>query len=253
MGFWALMIGLQGCPQPKATTLLVGAASSLTDVLEAIAPSFQKTHPAIALNYSFSASGKLTQQIEQGAPMDVLISAAPQYINQLERSDRIDPDSRRLITKNRLVLIMPSDRPILTRLTDLTQPEIKRIAVGDFRTVPAGQYAQAMLTTMQLLPQVQEKLVFGQNVRQVLAFVASGNADVGIVYRSDAQTSDAVQIAFTIDPETYPEITYPAAILSTTRDRDAAQAYLDFLTQPDTQRMFHSYGFVPLQRSDLQP
>lgn len=253
MGLCVALLGLQGCPQPEPRTLLVGAASSLTDVLEAIAPSFQDAYPTIALNYTFAASGKLTEQIQQGAPLDVFISAAPQFMDQLERQAYIHADSRRTITKNRLTLIVPSDRPMLTRLTDLTQPEIKRIAVGDFRTVPAGQYAQVMLTTTQLLPKVQEKLVFGQNARQVLAFVAAGNADAGIVYRSDVQASDAVQIAFMLDPETYPEITYPAAILTATADREAAQAYLDFLRQPGTQRTFLNAGFMPLNGSDRQP
>ncbi|WP_084669023.1 molybdate ABC transporter substrate-binding protein [Spirulina major] len=250
IGLWILIFGLQGCPQPETTTLLVGAASSLTDVLEAIAPAFQTTYPTIAVNYNFAASGKLTQQIQQGAPLDLFISATPQYMDRLERTNQIHSDSRRTITQNRLVLIVPSDRPILTQLPDLTQPEIQRIAVGDFRTVPAGQYAQAMLTSTQLLPKIQEKLVFGQNSRQVLAFVAAGNVDAGIVYRSDVQASDAVQIAFTLDPATYPEILYPAAILTTTRDRAAAQTYLDFLLQPDTQRTFQSYGFMPLPGSD---
>ncbi|WP_272147011.1 molybdate ABC transporter substrate-binding protein [Spirulina subsalsa] len=249
MGLCLLILGLQGCPQ-SGTTLLVGAASSLTDVLEAITPAFHTAHPTIAVNYNFAASGKLTQQIQQGAPLDLFISAAPHYMDQLERNDQIHPDSRRPITQNRLVLIVPSDRPILTQLTDLTQPEIQRIAVGDFRTVPAGQYTQAMLTTTQLLPTIQEKLVFGQNVRQVLAVVAAGNADAGIVYRSDVQASDAVRIAFTLDPATYPEILYPAAILTTTRDRTAAATYLDFLLQPDTQRTFQRYGFMPLPGSD---
>ncbi|MEL6778169.1 MAG: molybdate ABC transporter substrate-binding protein [Cyanobacteria bacterium J06597_16] len=231
-------------PSAPTVTITVSAAASLQDALDAIAPNFSRTHPNIVVNYNFGSSGALQQQIEQGAPADIFFSAATQQMDALAKKGLILPDSRQNLANNQLVLIASTASPLkFTDISQITTADINRFAVGAFRSVPAGQYAEQSLNKLGLLTSLQSKFVFGNNVRNVLSAVESGNAELGMVYATDAALSDQVKVLLTIDPSTHSPITYPIAIVQTTTHLKAAQTFIDFLTRKAAQQTFEAFGF----------
>ena len=229
---------------PPTTTLIVSAASSLQDALEAIAPQFSITHPSITIQYNFGASGALQQQIQQGAPADIFFSAASQQMDALAEAEMILPGSRQNIVANELVLIAPLETEIaIADFAELRDIDIQRFAVGEFRSVPAGQYAKQVLEALDLLSALQSKFIFGNNVRAVLSAVESGNADLGMVYATDAALSKRVTILATVPANSHAPIHYPIAIVKETATPEAAQTFIDFLTTEAAQQTFADFGF----------
>lgn len=229
---------------PPTTTLIVSAASSLQDALEAIAPQFSITHPSITIQYNFGASGALQQQIQQGAPADIFFSAASQQMDALAEAEMILPGSRQNIVANELVLIAPLETEIaIADFAELRDIDIQRFAVGEFRSVPAGQYAKQVLEALDLLSALQSKFIFGNNVRAVLSAVESGNADLGMVYATDAALSKRVTILATAPANSHAPIHYPIAIVKETATPEAAQTFIDFLTTEAAQQTFADFGF----------
>ena len=226
------------------TTIAVSAAASLQDVLEAIAPSFHGTYSDIAVDYNFASSGTLQQQIAQGAPADVFFSAATQQMDVLEEKGLVLPESRRNLVANRLVLIAPIHSSLeMTDLTQLKNVTIDRFAVGEFRSVPAGQYAEQVLKNMDLLAPLQPKFVFGNNVRNVLAAVESGDAQLGMVYATDAALSDRVKVLATAPEDSHDPIVYPIAVIATSSHPQAARSFVDFLASDRARSTFEEFGF----------
>ncbi len=226
------------------TNLLVSAAASLQDALEEIQPLFQQTQPNLKINYNFGASGALQQQIEQGAPADVFFSAATKQMNALQEKNLILPATRRNFLTNRLVLIEPiNSRLKINNFRQLTNTNVKRIAVGEFRSVPVGQYSEELLRNLKILAQVRAKLVFGNNVRNVLAAVESGNADAGIVYATDAKLSNKVRLVATASENLHSPIVYPIAVISSSKNPDSAKKYIQFLNDKPAISVFKKYGF----------
>ena len=225
-------------------TLTVSAAASLQDALEAIDPLFAAAEPDIALNYNFASSGALQRQIEQGAPADIFFSAASQQMDALEAKNLILTETRRDLVANALVAIAPKNANLeLDRWQQLNEARIGKIAVGEFRSVPAGQYAQEAFTHLGLLESLQPKFVFGNNVRSVLAAVESGNVDAGIVYATDAQRSDGVKIVASAPPDSHDAIVYPIAALAESSNVEAATIYMKFLADRQAQAVFEQFGF----------
>ncbi|MEL6552072.1 MAG: molybdate ABC transporter substrate-binding protein [Cyanobacteria bacterium J06621_11] len=228
----------------SAITLTVSAAASLQDVLAAISPQFSTTHPDISIDYNFGASGSLQQQIQQGAPADIFFSAASQPMDELAEKEMILPDSRKSIVANELALIAPLATDIkITDLSQLKHTSIQRFAVGEFRSVPAGQYAEQAFEKFDLLSSLRSKFVFGNNVRTVLSAVESGNADLGMVYTTDAALSARVTVLATAPPNSHSPINYPIAIVKGTSAPNAAQTFIDFLTTEAAQQIFEDFGF----------
>ncbi|MBD3880190.1 molybdate ABC transporter substrate-binding protein [Phormidium tenue FACHB-886] len=241
-----LALGLQGTLPVKAQTsssLLISAAASLQDALEAIDPLFEQANPN-RVSYNFAASGALQQQIEQGAPADVFFSAATRQMDALQQKDLILADTRRNLLTNRLVLIVPSNSSLnLTSFRQLSGAAVSRIAVGEPRSVPVGQYTQELFTNLGILDQVRSKLVYGNSVRNVLAAVESGNADAGIVYTTDARISTQVKQVATAPDNLHSPIVYPIAVLKSSKNPQAARSYLQFLTGDQAKAVFERYGF----------
>ncbi len=237
-------------PPDSPVSLTVSAAASLQNALSAIDPLFEQNHPDIKVSYNSGGSGTLQRQIEQGAPADIFFSASPLQMDALAEKGLIRSDSRQDLLSNQLVLIAPL-ASALAQFEDL-RPEssaeqpLPKIAVGEFNSVPAGQYAQATLTDLKLLPQLMPQLVFFSNVRGVLAAVESGNAGAGLVYQTDAQLSDQVKVVAIAPPASHPPILYPIAILQRSEHPEAAQQYIDFLTTPAADRVFQQFGFITL-------
>ncbi|MGD1900212.1 MAG: molybdate ABC transporter substrate-binding protein [Phormidesmis sp.] len=225
-------------------TLTVSAAASLQDALEAIAPQFSEAYPNIAVDYNFASSGSLQQQIEQGAPADIFFSAGTQQMDTLEEKALIASESRQDVITNRLVLISPiTDQQEIANLAQLKTASISRFAVGEFRSVPAGRYAQQVFEQLGLLALLEDKFVFGNNVRNVLAAVESGNAELGMVYATDAALSEQVKVLVTVPESTHSPIVYPAAVLNNTANAKAAQTWIDFLTTESAQSTFEAFSF----------
>jgi molybdate transport system substrate-binding protein len=229
--------------QPK-TTLLVSAAASLQDALKDIDPLFKAANPGVEVNYNFGASGTLQKQIEQGAPADIFISAAPKQMDVLQQQNLLLSNSRRTLLTNRLVLVVPKTSTLkLTSFKQLNQPAVKRIALGEPRSVPAGQYAEEVLRKLGVWDSLKPKFVFGNSVRNVLSMVESGNADAGIVYSTDAKIAPAVKVVATAPAGTHTPIVYPMAVLKASKNPQVARAYLQFLATPKAKAAFDKFGF----------
>ena len=228
----------------QSTTLLIAAAASLQNTLEELDPIFESANRGITVNYNFAASGPLQQQIEQGAPVDLFISAATRQMDALQQKNLILTDTRRNLLTNSLVLVVPSNSTKgLTNFQQLTDPKVKKISVGDPRSVPAGQYAEELFKNLGILEQVRPKLVYGNSVRNVLASVESGNADAGIVYATDAKVSKKVKQVATADSKLHSAIVYPMAVITASRNQPTARTYAQFLKSEKAQAVFKRYGF----------
>jgi len=227
----------------QQTPLTVSAAISLSNTLKEIKSLYQRSKPSVNINYNFGASGALQQQIEQGAPVDVFFSAATKQMDALQQKNLLVPGTRRNVLTNSLVLITPSNGPTLSSFTDLTGSQVKKIAVGELHSVPAGQYAQEVLTNLKIFDQLKPKLVYGNNVRQVLTFVETGNADAGIVYATDAKQSNSVRVGATASASLHSPIVYPIAVLKDTKNIDAAKDFVQFLFGSQAQAVFEKNGF----------
>lgn len=204
----------------KKTEIIVSAAASLQDSLDKIALLYEKKHPDIDLVFNYAASGTLQKQIEQGAPADLFFSAGDKQMNALVEGGLIS--DHKVLLKNQLVVVVPSDSKVkLTTITQLTDKAFKKVAVGQPESVPAGQYAQQSLTAKKVWDPLQSKLVFAKDVRQVLSYVETGNADAGFVYKTDALTSKKTKIALTVGPHVHKAINYPAGIVKSSKNQKA--------------------------------
>ncbi|PZU97559.1 MAG: molybdate ABC transporter substrate-binding protein [Leptolyngbya sp.] len=235
--------------QAQTVELTVSAAASLEDALEAITPAFHAAYPAIDISYNFGASGALQQQIQQGAPADVFFSAAAKQMDALAEQGLVLKDSRQNIVTNSLVLIAPAQSRIaVTDIAQLRDAEVGVVAVGEFRSVPAGQYAEQVFAELNLLEPLRSKLVFSNNVRGVLAAVESGNADVGVVYATDAALSERVKVLATAPAATHEPIVYPIAVVSDSPNPEAAKTFIAFLQTSTAQTRFKEFGFGVVAR-----
>ena len=234
----------------SSTQLTVSAAASLKDAMEEIQPLYQQKHPETKIIYNFASSGSLQRQIEQGAPVDVFISAATSRMDSLDKQGLLLTATRQDLLKNKMVLVVPISNSKsnlkLDNFDDLTTKEIKTIALGEPQSVPAGQYAQEVLTSLEIADRVNAKAVYGKDVRQVLNYVATGNADAGIVYRTDARVADNVRIIATAPENTHSPVIYPLAVIKDSDRPEAASELVEFLITPEAQAVFEEYGFISM-------
>lgn len=233
---------------PQQTTagnkeILVSAAASLSVVMDEIIAQFQAEHHDIVVEVNYGSSGTLQKQIEQGAPVDLFISAGMKQMTALEEQELLEITTPLL--NNELVVIGNNEllaEPIsLEQLLKQTNPTY--IAIGEPDTVPAGQYAKQVLQHEQLWDIWAEHYVYAKDVRQVLTYVEQGNAELGFVYLSDAISSNKVNIIHHIDPATYDPITYPVAILKNSKEIEASQLFFDFLLDEERTILYEQNGF----------
>lgn len=249
LAIFILIIGLSSITSTPVvaesnTSLLVSAAASLKDILEEIKPLYQQNKPNVKISYNFGSSGALQQQIEQGAPADIFISAAKKQVDALEQKGLLVAGTRNIIAKNRLVLVVPKNSVGITSFYSLQDAKVKKIALGEPRSVPAGQYAQQVLEKLKIWNQVKSKLVFANNVRQVLASVETGNAEAGLVYVTDAKISNKVKIVVAADEKYHSAIIYPLAVVKRSKNLAAAKEFSQFLSSEQTKTVFKKYGFI---------
>lgn len=226
-----------------AQPLTVSAAASVTQAFKELAPAFEARKPGVSLRFNFAAPGALLQQIAQGAPVDVLVSADQATVARGVEQKLLDADSKRDFASNTLVLIAPvPGSAALKTLADLRNPAIQRIAVGKPATVPAGRYTKESLDSAHLWAELEPKLVYADNVRQVLDYVARGEADAGFVYRTDAMVAgDKVRVVLTATGHT--PVTYPVAVVSDSRQKALAQDFIAFLGGSEAAKVLAKYGF----------
>ena len=215
----ALLSTFTACrrPQPPAPAgppvLIVSVAASLTDSILEIEAAYKQNQPGVDIRNNFGGSGSLAEQIEAGAPVDVFLSAAAKPMDDLDARGLIVAGSRHNLAGNMLVLVA-SHESKLTGFQGLSEPSVRTIALGDPASVPAGQYGQQTLTALHLFDDVKKKFVLAKDVRQVLAYVESGDADAGIVYATDVPLSTTVRIVAAAPEWTHDPVVYPAAAIT---------------------------------------
>lgn len=227
--------------------LLISAAASLSVVLDEIIDSFQQQHTGIKVQVNYGSSGTLQQQIEQGAPADLFISAGNKQMNALLEKELVEQVTPLL--RNSLVVV--SSSPLDERYDSLTAlleaVDGKHIAIGQPESVPAGQYAKQALEAEGIWSQWEDRYVYGKDVRQVLTYVEQGNAELGFVYLSDALSSDIVQTVYTVDASLHDPIEYPVAIVTATEQKDAAELFYNYLQQDEFKASYEQHGFQVVQ------
>jgi len=245
----AVILLFSGCvsesPEETTTTITVSAASSLTDAMTDVAAAFEEDNPNINVELNFAASGTLRQQIEGGAPVDVFASASQKHVDLLQEQDLIENASRVTFAKNSLVLIVQTGNPLgITSAEDLTNENVVKISIGNPETAPVGKYAKESLESMGLWGDLEEKTVYGENVRQVLTYLEAGDVDAGFVYMTDAKIAknNTIEVIATIPTVT--EISYPVCVLKASENNEEAQMFVDYLTGETGKQILTDYGFT---------
>jgi molybdate transport system substrate-binding protein len=245
VGLLLAVLALSGCSTPTPVELNISAAASLTGVLKEINALYTQENPNVTITPNFASSGTLQQQIEQGAPADVFISAGAKQMDTLQTENLVLNDTRQNIVANTLVMIVPTNSTLgLTSFNDLTLDKVKKIAVGDSKSVPAGTYAKMAFDELGITAKVTPKEVIGADVRQVLTYVETGDVDAGLVFITDAYTSSKVRIIASAPADVNAKIIYPLAVLKSSKNVDAAKAYISFLFSDKTKTIFEIYGFT---------
>lgn len=228
-----------------AAELTVSVAVSVKEPVEEVGRRLAAARPGLSVRYNVGASGELQKQIEAGAPVDVFVSAGVRQMDDLQRRGLIVAGSRRDFAVNALVVVKPADSPLaLARAEDLLDGRVRRIAIGNPRTVPAGQYAEESLRKAGLWERLQPRLVVAENVRQVLDWVARGEVDAGWVYATDlALRAGRVKEAFRPPADSHRPIVYPAAVVAASPRRELGEAFVALLAGPDGRAALARHGF----------
>jgi molybdate transport system substrate-binding protein len=165
-------------------------------------------------------------------------------MDALQQKNLLIPETRKNLLTNRLVLIIPKNAPTLSSFRYFTRPEVKRLAIGEPKSVPAGQYDQELLANLKIFDPLKPKFVYGSNVRQVLTYVETGNVDAGIVYATDAKQSNRVRIGATAPSTLHSPIVYPVAVLKRSKNAATSRAFVQFLSSERAKAVFDKYGFT---------
>jgi molybdate transport system substrate-binding protein len=232
--------GFAGEPQE----LTVSAAISLKNAFEDIGKTFEAKQ-GTKVRFNFGSSGDLMRQIEGGAPVDIFASASQKDMESLVQKKLVAPKSRVDFAANTMVLIAPADAKATIRsFEDLKTGNIKKIAVGNPKTVPAGRYAEEVFTYYKILDPIKHKLILAENVRQVLDYVARGEVDAGVVYSTDAMTrAKEIRIVVTAPGASHPPAVYPIGVIRGSKNEAAAKAFISLVLSPEGQRILKKYGF----------
>lgn len=234
-----------GCStvENEETTITVSAASSMKDVLDELKEQFEVTHSGLNVVFNFGASGSLQHQIEQGAPVDLFISAGKKQISDLAGKGLVGKPFT--VAGNQLVVVTPAGfGKKLTSLKEITGDKYTTIAIGSPETVPAGKYSEEALTKMDIMTQIKPRLVFAKDVRQVLTYVETGEADAGLVYMTDARISKKVDIIYIVPDDLHSPITYQAAVVKSSGNPEGAEYFLNFVESETAKPVFTKYGYT---------
>lgn len=238
-----LLSCISGCRAQQRTTLTLSVAASLKDSMEETELAYKQDHNNIDFSNNLGSSGTLASQIEQGAPADMFLSAAEKPMDDLQAKGMIADGTRRNLLRNTLVLVAPLGSK-LHDFQGLTNQSTRQIALGDPASVPAGQYGKQTLSSLHLWDQLNSKLVLGKDVRQVLTYVETGNADAGLIYATDARISSKIRVVSIAPESTHDPIVYPAAVVKGSRNEPAARTFIEYLASPAARAIFRKHGFT---------
>ena len=242
-------------PGADPVELVVFAAASMTETMNQIAELYKSVAPNVTLVYTFDSSGTLKTQIQEGADCDIFISAAQKQMNQLDASvdagggntdglDFVLQGTRCNLVENKVTLVVPEGNPAgISSFDDVATDKVKLIALGN-SDVPVGQYSEEIFTAMGVWDQLNanQKITFGTNVKEVTSQVAEAAVDCGVVYGTDAYSA-GLEVVAEAPEGTHKPVVYPAAVLNTTKNGDAARAFLEFLKGDECTAVFESVGF----------
>lgn len=230
-------------PQAEVTLLMAAAASLENCMADQLIPMFEAANPGIKVEGTYDSSGKLQTQIEEGAEVDVFLSAATKQMNALNEEGLMDTDSIKELLENKIVLIVSEGSDVnLTKFEDILDAET--IAVGDPESVPAGQYAKEAFESLGIWEQVEAKASLGSNVVEVLNWVGEGSAQAGVVYSTDAASNDKVKVVAEAPEGSVSKIIYPAGMVKASAHPKEAKLFLEFLSGDEAAKAFERYGFA---------
>ena len=247
-------------PAPEEVELVVFAAASMTETMTEIKAMYEAANPGVTITYNFDSSGTLKTQIQEGAECDLFISAAPKQMNALDVScdaeknpdglDFVLQGSRVNLLENKVALVVPEGNPkgieSFDQLAELLKAGDVFMAMGN-SDVPVGQYTQKILAFYELKEEelaAKGLITYGTNVKEVTTQVSEASVDCGVVYATDA-FSAGLTIVDTATKDMCGQVIYPAAVLKVSRNPEAAQAFLDYLTGPEATAVFEAVGFSP--------
>ncbi len=235
-----MVFSIAGCQSSKEETanITVAAAASLSDAMKELNSLYEQEHPDTEITLNLASSGVLANQIKQGAPIDVYFSASESYFDDIKKEDLLEIETNLL--RNKLVLIK-SQSSKLSSFDQLDESHEGRFAIGTPETVPAGAYAKEALQYANKWDKLEDQLIFSKDVRQVLTYVETGNADAGIVYETDYRSSSKVTLVEDVPTQSYSPIIYPAGIVKGANEE--ASDYFTFLQSDEALAIFESYGF----------
>ncbi|MGC9943001.1 MAG: molybdate ABC transporter substrate-binding protein [Verrucomicrobiota bacterium] len=232
----------------RAAEVTVFAAVSLTDSLKQVARAYE-IQSGDKIVFNFGGSSTLARQIEEGAPADIFFSADEAKMNGLANQGLIDNSTRKSLLGNSLVVVVAADSTLqINSAADLTNTAVHQIALADPKAVPAGVYAREWLQKFQLWADIEPKVVPTENVRAALAAVESGNVEAGVVYKTDADISKKVKIAYEVPLGDAPDISYPIALVKEASQPEAAKRFLRYLDSDDSRMVFEKFGFIVRKR-----
>ncbi|MEH2119198.1 molybdate ABC transporter substrate-binding protein [Nostoc sp.] len=236
---------LTSTQQPSTVTLTVSAGTGLRPVLEDVQKVYKHAASDLNINYNFAASGVLTRQIEQGARIDIFISASSENMNQLQRQGLLLEGTRQNLIKSRVALIASTSTNGISSFQDLTKPIVKKITIGEPRSVPLGMYAQEVFKYLGIFEQVKPKLVYTRSALEILNFVAIANVDVGIVHDTNVKASSQVKIVEIAPEASHSPVIYPVAILlKNYKNLMAAKSFVLFLFSKQAKVLYGKYGYT---------
>ena len=258
MSLVTAILGMAGCSQKVKTsetpvaqepaTLTISAAASLTEVMGEIKTLYKAEKPNVTLNYNFASSGILQKQIEQGADVDLFFSAGTKQMVALKKKGLLIDDTNVNLVGNSVVLIVKNNSTLgISDFKDVTDAKIVKIALGEPKTVPVGQYSEEVFASLNILDKVKSKSVYAKDVKEVLTWVETGNVDAGVVYGTDAKTSKKVKVVALASDNLYKTpVVYPASVIKSSKNADDTKTFLKFLSSDKAKEVFKKYGFDSL-------
>jgi molybdate transport system substrate-binding protein len=243
--FIFLLVQLIFVGAARAGEVKVSAAASLTDVLTELSKTYEKSHPDIAIRNSFAGSSTLAKQIENGAPVDIFISADKDWMDYLQKRSLLNDKTRQDLLSNNLVIISPANQKAEIQLDknfDIANKVKGKLCTGEPAYVPVGKYAKQALEYYGWWKTIEPRVVGTEDVRTALAFVARGECALGIVYETDARMSDKVTLVARFPAESHLPIVYPVALMK--KSGNDAQAFLQYLQSAEAAAVFNRYGFI---------
>jgi molybdate transport system substrate-binding protein len=233
-------------PAADRKEIRVSAAISLKEALDVLKEMYSRTEPGIDVLYNLGASGMLQKQIEEGAPADLFISAGKKQMDELAAKGLIVADTRENLLGNELVLIVANEKKKSIRSFEDLAAKAQSFSIGQPESVPAGKYGKETLVSLKLWDKLEKRVVYAKDVRQVLAYVDSGNVDAGLVYRSDTVALKSAVVAAVAPKGSHGPIVYPMAVVKAARHPEAARKFMEFLKTPEAAKVFSKYHFIPL-------